>query len=847
MVDLGTGVITTVVGSGNSGFSGDGGPATDAALNQGVFFVDTLFVSVGLRGELYITDPGNFRIRVADVGGNIATFAGKGVQGFCGDGGPALDACFDVPGSTAVDPTTGDLYVSDKMNRRVRRVSASTGFIDTVIGTGTKGPCEGGAGAALATCICPSAINIDAVGRVYISDSSLCSNVIFRFDPADGNVTTLVGRGLPYGWCTASSAADVCLDGPFGVAFTAAGNLLLADAFNALIREVVMGGPALCPPGCLCPCATPEPCTNATEGFCPGGAAPARYPVTSGYYAVAESGAGGFGGFVQQRPCPVGAYCSAGVVFLCPTGTYGVAGAQKAATGCALCPAGTYNPEVGRVGVSACLPCPAGAASEQGAAFCAWCPPSSAAASGAASCSPCRPGTYALFGAAVCAPLPKASSAFEATAFGAAVHYPPPFSYSADSALGIQAIVVSSVAAAGFIPVILLLLLLNCNLASTRGRSALRERVSTIVRSIDSFSEARAIKSGEPRVKRASALGGVLTLAAFGTMAAIASALIIQYARGNFIVLSSSLPASTTALAGVDALPFRSRERDGPATPPELPVQFTSGLLVRLSAQGSACGDLSSNTNTSGLDGGSWSVSGSSDERSNSHVFDLTCGACTFGALSLIDVSFDGRCQTVTVLVAAVGAQGEVTLYSFAAAGAPKERQYLSELSLSVPPTLDVLLDTAVLHTLTRGLLLVGASSDNPLIVDAAPAAVRVRVSLASGGSLVQTRVDPIVSRAQLFSSITGLAGLLGIFATAFTFADGNRALFRRLVVGCSARCCCCRRSSPSVAGTVSPDDLVQHAVDDASERLPLVSSTHPRHVKASAYAGLHSRMPMGL
>jgi hypothetical protein len=313
------------------------------------------------------------------------------------------------------------------------------------------------------------------------------------------------------------------------------------------------------------------------------------------------------------------------------------------------------------------------------------------------------------------------------------------------------------------------------------------------MRGIDSFSEARAIKDGEPRIKRASSLGGVLTIAAYGAMAAVAATLVVQYANGNFIVLSSVLPVSPAALAGVAPLPHRTRVLTGPGRPPELPPTFASGLLVRISAQGLACVNATSNVNgSSGLSEGSWDVYSLAEASSELHTFDFVCAACTFGPLSLLEVSLDGRCQTMAVVVAAVGAQGGVTLYSFAAAGSPSNNSYLADFSLAAPPTLDVLYDTAVLRESVRGLLLVSASADELVPVAVPPESVRVRVSLASDGSLVQTRVDAVLSLAQLLSSITGLAGLLGLFATAFTFADGNRPLFRKVVAQCQVRCCCC-------------------------------------------------------
>ena len=120
---MGTGVISTVAGNGARGFSGDGGPATGASLNG------PLGVSFDSGGDLYITDGGNARVReVNQLTGSISTVAGNGTIGYSGDGGPATAASLNAPWGVAVDPT-GNLYITDIFNDRVRRVARS-GCID---------------------------------------------------------------------------------------------------------------------------------------------------------------------------------------------------------------------------------------------------------------------------------------------------------------------------------------------------------------------------------------------------------------------------------------------------------------------------------------------------------------------------------------------------------------------------------------------------------------------------------------------------------------------------------------------------------------------------------------------
>ncbi|TMC29793.1 MAG: hypothetical protein E6J27_04665 [Chloroflexi bacterium] len=125
------GTISTYAGSGNFGFSGDGGPATAAELN---FPRD---VALDPAGNLYIADSGNSRIRKVSPGGTISTYAGSGSRGFSGDGGPAAAAQLNNPVGMALDPA-GNLYIADITNNRIRKVT-SGGTISTYAGSGSFG------------------------------------------------------------------------------------------------------------------------------------------------------------------------------------------------------------------------------------------------------------------------------------------------------------------------------------------------------------------------------------------------------------------------------------------------------------------------------------------------------------------------------------------------------------------------------------------------------------------------------------------------------------------------------------------------------------------------------------
>ena len=180
------GVITTVAGNGEKGFSGNGGLATDASLDlpEGVF--------VDASGSLYIADTGNSQIRKVDAVGVITTVAGSGEVGFSGDGGPGTDASLSRPTAVFVD-ASGDLYISDSENNRVRKLDRETGTIETVAGDGFN-EFSGDGGPATSTSLSsPQGIFGDPKGNLYIAD--MVNNRIRKVDRA-GTITTVAGDGF---------------------------------------------------------------------------------------------------------------------------------------------------------------------------------------------------------------------------------------------------------------------------------------------------------------------------------------------------------------------------------------------------------------------------------------------------------------------------------------------------------------------------------------------------------------------------------------------------------------------------------------------------------------------------
>jgi sugar lactone lactonase YvrE len=158
------GTITTVAGTGTPGDSGDGGPATSAQLNN------PSGVAVDSDGNLYIADYRSHRVRKVEPGGTITTVAGTGTSGYGGDGGPATAAQLAFPGGVAVDGD-GNLYIADIFNSRVRKV-APGGTITTVAGTGDFAYNGDNQPATAAQLNRPYGVAVDGAGNLYIADTS---------------------------------------------------------------------------------------------------------------------------------------------------------------------------------------------------------------------------------------------------------------------------------------------------------------------------------------------------------------------------------------------------------------------------------------------------------------------------------------------------------------------------------------------------------------------------------------------------------------------------------------------------------------------------------------------------
>ena len=227
------GIITTVAGDGGQGgFSGDGGPATKALLTN------PTGIAVDKSGNLYIADRGNQRIRMVTASsGTISTIAGSSTIGLSGDGGPAAKATFTLPTGIAID-ATGNLYIADENNRAIRRISTS-GIITTVAGTGQFGYSGDNGQATKAKLAGPQGVAVDASGNLYIADSG---NERIRYVNISGIITTIAGTGAAGFSGDSSAATAATFSNPVGVALDASGNVYVADLDNNRIRRFVVGG-----------------------------------------------------------------------------------------------------------------------------------------------------------------------------------------------------------------------------------------------------------------------------------------------------------------------------------------------------------------------------------------------------------------------------------------------------------------------------------------------------------------------------------------------------------------------------------------------------------------------------
>lgn len=224
------GVITTVAGSGKNGYSGNGGPATKAELNE------PYEVRFDKSGNLFFVERMNHIVRRVDRKTQIiSTVAGTGQADFSGDGGPANKATLNQPHSIQFD-NNGDLYICDILNHRIRKVVMKTGIITTFAGTGEKKPTPDGAKIVNTPLHGPRAIDFDREGNLWLALRE--GNAVYKLDLKAGIIHHIAGTGKQGFTGNGGPAKLATLSGPKGLSVAPDGNIYLADTESHSIRMI---------------------------------------------------------------------------------------------------------------------------------------------------------------------------------------------------------------------------------------------------------------------------------------------------------------------------------------------------------------------------------------------------------------------------------------------------------------------------------------------------------------------------------------------------------------------------------------------------------------------------------
>ena len=224
------GIITTVAGTGEAGYAGDGGLAAAALMRE------PFMCAFDSQGNLYVAEATNHCVRRIDAAtGRIATVAGNGSQGYSGDGGPAVAATMDQPYSLQIDGN-GDIYIVDRLNSVIRKVDAATGIITTVAGTGEAGYSGDGSPGTEAMLREPNDCFLDGRGGLLIAD--IQDQRIRRLDLATGVITTFAGNGEKVRGGDGSPALQASILGARAVCMDSRGNTYIAEREGNGVRKV---------------------------------------------------------------------------------------------------------------------------------------------------------------------------------------------------------------------------------------------------------------------------------------------------------------------------------------------------------------------------------------------------------------------------------------------------------------------------------------------------------------------------------------------------------------------------------------------------------------------------------
>lgn len=229
-VNLLSGIITTVAGNSTAGYNGDSIPATQAELNN------PLSAAADAAGNIYIADNNNYRIRRVDaLTGIITTIAGDGTNAFAGDSGLAINAELNDPRGVALDPLATNLYITEGGNR-IRKINLLTGIITTIAGTGINGFNGDGIPAVNAWINSPFAITIDAANNVYFSD--WLNNRIRKIDASSGIIYTIAGNGNTGHSGDGGVAINAEIGYCWGIALDGSNDVFISDWQFNYVRKI---------------------------------------------------------------------------------------------------------------------------------------------------------------------------------------------------------------------------------------------------------------------------------------------------------------------------------------------------------------------------------------------------------------------------------------------------------------------------------------------------------------------------------------------------------------------------------------------------------------------------------
>jgi DNA-binding beta-propeller fold protein YncE len=230
VVDADTGMMTTLAGIGQPRYSGDGGPAVQAGLNE------PAALALDGRGTLYVADQSNNRVRAINLAaGLIRTVAGIGSAAYNGDGIQATEAALAGPSGVAC-AEDGTLFIADTFNDRIRAIDPATGLIRTVVGDGRQYRYEGEAEPPSVSLSRPCGIAVGVEGDLFMTDSD--NHLVRRWNRITGLCERVAGAGLTGSSGDGGPALRASLNYPFGIAVGRQGQLIVADTFNHRIRSI---------------------------------------------------------------------------------------------------------------------------------------------------------------------------------------------------------------------------------------------------------------------------------------------------------------------------------------------------------------------------------------------------------------------------------------------------------------------------------------------------------------------------------------------------------------------------------------------------------------------------------